>query len=98
MVLLDHNNLKYFMTKKKLTSRQARWAEGLAKFDFRIKYRAGSKNLADGPSRRPDYSKPEESINDGMLPTLQNKLRIAALYPRALSQRILASIPSEREE
>ena len=70
MVLLDYNNLKYFMTKKKLTSRQARWAEGLAEFDFRIEYRAGSKNLADGPSRRPDYSEPEEFVDDGMLPTL----------------------------
>ena len=73
LVRSDHNNLKYFMTKKKLNGRQARWAEELAEFDFVIEYRTGGSNPADGPSRRPDYIDSEKSLN-GMLPTLQAKL------------------------
>ena len=52
----DHENLKYFITKRALTSRQARWAERLAEFDFLIEYRIGKTNPTDGPSRRLDYS------------------------------------------
>lgn len=40
-VLTDHKNLKYFMTTKQLTSRQARWAEFLSAFNFVISYRPG---------------------------------------------------------
>jgi hypothetical protein len=35
-VLLDHRNLEYFMTIKQLNCRQARWAEFLSKFNFKI--------------------------------------------------------------
>ena len=67
------------MTTKELSSRQARYAEGLARFDFQIKYKPGPSNPADGPSRNPDYTKgfklgEKKSINNAMLPTLQNKL------------------------
>ncbi len=41
-VLTDHRNLEYFMTTKSLTRRQARWAEFLSRFDFRIQYRPGT--------------------------------------------------------
>ncbi len=80
-VLCDHNNLKYFMTTKALTSRQARWAELLAEFDFEIEYKPGDSNPADAPSRRPDYAsgfkqETKRVANDTMLPTLQNKLRV----------------------
>ena len=76
-VLSDHNNLRYFMTTKQLTGRQARWAEYLSGFDFEIEHRAGTRNPADGPSRRPDYQddKMIQVSNDCMLPTLQRKLR-----------------------
>ena len=97
VVLSDHNNLKYFMTKKKLTGRQARWAESLAEYDFRIEYRTGRTNPADGPSRRPDYQHSDETEDVGMLPTLQNKLRIAALSEGKLSKKLLASILSNGE-
>lgn len=43
-VLTDHKNLEYFMTTKKLTRRQARWAEFLAGFNFTIVYRSGKQN------------------------------------------------------
>jgi len=49
------NNLEYFHTSKVLSWRQARWAETVSSYDFIIRHLAGNRNLADGPSRRPDY-------------------------------------------
>ena len=42
-VLTDHKALEYFMTTKKLTRRQARWAEMLSEFNFELVYRPGKK-------------------------------------------------------
>lgn len=82
-VRTDHNNLKYFMTKRRLNGRQARWAESLANFDFNIEYRTGKTNPADGPSRRPDYRESKGSRDEddeSVLPSLHNKLRVASLW------------------
>ena len=38
-VLTDHKNLEHFMISKQLNRRQARWAEFLSEFNFRIIYR-----------------------------------------------------------
>ena len=35
-VLTDHQNLRYFTTTKKLNGRQARWAEELSQFNFKV--------------------------------------------------------------
>jgi RNase H-like domain found in reverse transcriptase len=43
-VYTDHRNLGYFMKNQKLTRRQARWAEFLSGFNFRIQFRAGKQN------------------------------------------------------
>jgi hypothetical protein len=80
-VLSDHNNLRYFMTTKELTPKQARWGEELARFDFEIECKLGQDNPADAPSRRPDYAKgllvgEQQALRDAILPTLQQKLRI----------------------
>jgi hypothetical protein len=40
-VYSDHRNLEYFMTTKQLNRRQARWAEFLSEFNFKIMYRPG---------------------------------------------------------
>ena len=40
-VITDHKNLEYFTTTKQLSRRQARWAEYLSRFDFKITYRPG---------------------------------------------------------
>src|SRR5258708_6401102 len=37
----DHKNLEYFTTSKKLSCRQARWAEFLAQFNMRVCFRPG---------------------------------------------------------
>ncbi len=50
-VLTDHSNLRAFMSTHKLTRRQVRLALDLSAFDFRLVYRKGTFNLADGPSR-----------------------------------------------
>jgi hypothetical protein len=59
-VFTDHKNLEYFTTTKILNRRQARWAEILSCYDFRIIYRKGSENgKADALSRKPQF-KPEQ--------------------------------------
>ena len=53
-VLTDHKSLEYFMTTKKLTRRQARWAEFLAGYNFQVTYRPRKQNdKADALTRRP---------------------------------------------
>jgi hypothetical protein len=52
-IYTNHKALEYFMTTKQLNSRQARWAELLAKYSFIIMYRPGKENAkADILSRR----------------------------------------------
>ena len=43
-VITDHKSLEYFMTTKKLSRRQARWAEFLSGFNFVISYIPGREN------------------------------------------------------
>ncbi len=42
--MINHKNLKYFMTINKLNKRQARWVEFLIEFDFKITYQSEKKN------------------------------------------------------
>ncbi len=66
-IFTDHLNLKYFMTIKKLTRRQARWAEKLSEYNFKIIYQPGKQNLkADALIRMPD-AKSVESNDDRKL-------------------------------
>ena len=54
-VLTDYKSLEYFMTTKKLTPRQARWAEFLSEFNFVVTYQSGKKNdKADTLTRKPN--------------------------------------------
>ncbi len=53
-IVTDHKNLNYFMSKKKLNERQARWSEELSHYDYDLVYRSGKMApLPDGLSRRP---------------------------------------------
>lgn len=53
-VLTDHKNLEHFMTTKQLNRRQARWAEFLSEFNFKIEYRPGKQGTKpDSLTRRP---------------------------------------------
>jgi len=55
LIRCDHKNLEYFQISKVLSRRQARWSEILSAYNFVIEHLEGSKNPADGASRRPDY-------------------------------------------
>jgi hypothetical protein len=43
-VYSDYRTLEYFMTIKKLSFRQARWAELLSRYYFKLIYRSGKSN------------------------------------------------------
>jgi hypothetical protein len=63
-VLTDHKSLKYFMITKKLNRRQARWAEFLTEFDFKITYQSEKKNdKVDSLTRRSENRSLDE-LND----------------------------------
>lgn len=64
-VFSDHANLRYFMTSRKLTPRQVRWASYLSSFYFNILHTPGKQNPADPASRRPDYV-PSSSVNENL--------------------------------
>ncbi len=44
-IFIDHLNLKYFMFIKKLTRWQAKWAEKLSEYNFKIIYQSRKQNL-----------------------------------------------------
>ena len=53
IVFSDHKNLAYFQNARVLNRRQARWAQFLTRFDFKITYRPGKQQgKADALSRR----------------------------------------------
>ena len=72
VVVTDHRALEYFMTKQKLNASQARWAEYLSPFNFKITYRPGCENRAADALSRQSPS------------TAHNKIRNVTLLPREL--------------
>ncbi|KAI1001397.1 hypothetical protein K3495_g6803 [Podosphaera aphanis] len=59
-IISDHMNLEYFLTTRRLTERQIRWAELLSRFRYHLQHRKGLENeRADAPSRK-DQDKPKE--------------------------------------
>ena len=76
-IFSDHKNLEVFMTTKVLNRRQARWAEFLANYDFVLAHVKGTKNPADGPSRRPDYMENVELPTGALIP----RSALRRLYP-----------------
>jgi hypothetical protein len=77
-VFTDHKNLEYFNSTKLLTRRQARCAEDLAGYHFKVLYRSGVKyNKPDLLSRRCDHHLGEEGEAAGPEPRL-------FFYPRQL--------------
>lgn len=63
-VISDHKNLQYFMTSKQLNSRQARWAEFLSEFNFRITYRPGKQSTKPDSLTRRVGDLPEDDNDD----------------------------------
>ena len=60
-IYTDHKGLETFMTSKKLTPRQVRWAELLADYNIRIQYQSGARNVkADALTRMPGFRPGED--------------------------------------
>jgi hypothetical protein len=93
-VFSDHKNLETFMTTKVLNRRQARWAENLAGYDFVLVHTPGSKNPADGPSRRPDYAQDVDLPTGALIP--EKALRL--LPPHLVPKHADASTESPRPD
>ena len=84
-VFSDHENLQYFLEKRHLNRRQARWAEFLGPFDFHVNHRAGRlAQKVDVLTRRRDVY-PRNSDN----PNLQAHHLQSLLQPKHLLANLI---------
>jgi hypothetical protein len=102
-IITDHKNLEYFTTTKLLSRRQARWAEFLSRFDFRIRYRPGTQGgKPDALTRRSgdlpvegDLTDPRNGIRNRPLLKLAqielNHIDFKSLTPTTGSMQIVLS-------
>ena len=74
-VLTDHQNLEVFMTTKQLNCRQARWAEFLSEFNFKIIYRPGKKGEKPNTLTRLAQDKPKRVDNSRQQHQFQTLLK-----------------------
>ena len=81
-VRTDYRNLRYFTTTKKLNERQARWAEELSQFDFKVLYRPGvNSGKPDALSRRSEYAQGEGEVHTALLKPEQFVISVIAYSP-----------------
>ncbi len=66
-IFIDHLNLKYFMIIKELTQWQAKWAEKLSEYNFKIIYQLRKQNLKVNVLIRMSDVKSVEANNDWKL-------------------------------
>ena len=78
-VLTDHQNLEHFMTTKQLNCRQARWAEFLSEFDFKITYRPGKEGEKPDTLTRLAQDRPKESDDSQQQHQFQTVLKASQL-------------------
>ena len=86
-VITDHKALEYFMSSKLLSARQARWAEILSRYNFKISYKPGKLNKAD-PLTRIDEKNLNQVKRDNREQTL--------LPPANLDRRIMKELEVNR--
>ena len=68
LVKTDHKNLTYFTTTKELTQRQARWAEVLLQYNFKIIHYKGNENRrANTLSQQPNYKHKSKKADPAIL-------------------------------
>ena len=54
LILMDHKNLEYFMTMRKLNEQQIWWSQVLTRYNFTLQYQPGKLGgLPDSLTRRP---------------------------------------------
>jgi hypothetical protein len=67
-IWMDHKNLEYFMTAKKLNHRQAQWSLYLSRFNFVMHHRPGmSMDKCDALSRQADHDDKNDDNHDTTL-------------------------------
>ena len=82
------------MTTKRLTRRQARWAEFLADYNFQITYRPGKDNQkADALTRRPG-DRPEGPEDDRQKQMSRTILTPDKIHPDVKSSVTISTIKS----
>ena len=83
-VITDHKNLKYFMSTKQLSCRQARWSEFLSHFNYRITYCPGkARGKPDALTHRSgDLPKERDTQDPCHLHQHQTVLKSHVLDPR----------------
>jgi len=92
---MDHKNLEYFITAKKLNRRQACWSLYLAHFDFKLIHHPGhSMGKPDMLSWRPDHSNGVSDNEDVVLlqPELIAVRALEGLHLEGLEQDMLREI------
>ena len=72
------------MTTKALTARQARWAEVLSRYYFRIMYKPGSTNCADALTWREQDTDRQKAVTSTLC--IQALLCLEQLDPRILEE------------
>ena len=88
-IYTDHRALEYFMTKRQLTARQARWADILSRFNFQIIYQPGKQNMkADALTRR-------KEDQDSQRKVILESRNQALLRPDQLDPRIVEDMAKE---
>ena len=85
-IVTDHRALEFFMTKRLLNARQARWQEALGDYHFRITYRPGTKNIiADALSRKADKLKTQKAKDiAARTQTMLEPAQIAVIEPETV--------------
>jgi len=84
-VLSDHQNLRYFTTKRLLNQRQARWSEFLSQFNYRIEFVPGKAHgKADALTRMAEQT--DEEI-------LEDETHRTQVVLKSQSLGLLANIP-----
>ena len=74
-VLIDHQNLKHFMTTKQLNRQQARWAKFLSEFNFKITYRPGKESEKPDTLTRLSQNRPKSFDNSHQQHQFQTLLK-----------------------
>ncbi len=82
IVWMDHQNLEYIRSAKRLNARQAHWALFFGRFEFSISFRPGSKNLKPDALSRQFCSSRGPSTTESILP--QRWWGVAQAVRRAL--------------
>ena len=82
IIFSDHKNLLWFTETKVYNRRQARWAEKLSRFDFKIVFRPGKQGgKPDALSRRPDYTLGKDASERTMTFLKPEQVDISLLNP-----------------